>query len=416
LCHYPEVMRRFATKDDPKDTLAKLRPLLDKVLVPKKDLDEWRQQSQSNAATGGSFNPSDKSLYRRYGVLTNTDEDGAAVRDLFRMFFIQTLQSYTLPPLLRKKAEAGARNYAKSIRPKLNGRSWHQRQIDMIEYMVKYQASLESDFKLAVEILKAAKPHSEDGPTATKLRVGAFTLINTGGFDRKTMDAVASVVKEAEQLLKGADVGEVCYGDIQVTKSLSRREVLAFYQFGTDEMYVRADTEHNTLITVLHELGHRYEHKFLKDKEAGLERIFNELEAKERARQRTLRQKAKEDLQPGKQFDFEGKHYTVLRNYYDEVVLERADKPGKQFRSKSDKLITMLVGRASEMLTDPNYEGFVSDYAGTKSRENFAEMFAHYVYGDLPVRQMGSFELLLFGTPKTANQRLARRVAARWVG
>jgi hypothetical protein len=68
---------------------------------------------------------------------------------------------------------------------------------------------------------------------------------------------------------------------------------------------------------------------------------------------------------------------------------------------------------------EPDYKGFVTDYAKESPAENFAEMFAYYCQGRLPVLQSVAFEELAFGGgsshPLGQSIFAARRTFARWV-
>lgn len=56
-------------------------------------------------------------------------------------------------------------------------------------------STLSDSLDVAKEAIKVGKGHSEEGPEATKMKVGDFTLVNTGGFSESVMQTVSILFK-----------------------------------------------------------------------------------------------------------------------------------------------------------------------------------------------------------------------------
>lgn len=338
--------------------------------------------------------------------------------------FLAILQTYTLPPALRKKVEIASRAYLKGIKPRYKSRGRLGRYLEWLALYEKYDALWRAHLAIAKEALAKGKEHAEEGEGATKIKVGPFTLVNTGGFNEKQMNEVADVVQKAAAYAQSSGLGDVCYGEVQVTNTISKGNVLAFYLLAKDEMFIRANVKASTDVvrTVLHELGHRYEHKFLKGTSRDVASLYNTLSGQEITR-KFDRDKAKAKLpKPGETMVSKGKTYVVVQSLPDfkagyKIHLHLEEDPRVKAAIAFDGWLAAKGESARDFDSDPNYVGFITEYAkrGGPS-ENFAEMFAYYCMGRLPVLQSEPFENLVFGTAKTASERLLHRVASRSLG
>jgi hypothetical protein len=323
-----------------------------------------------------------------------------------KTLFLTLLQAYHLPPALRKKVETVSRAYGRPTKPK---------SVMGEEAFVKYEKlaeALETQLDVARKALAQGKEHAEEGEGATKIKVGPFVLVNAGGFDAKVMEKVARVVAEAVSLLRAADLDRVCYGEIQITNTLSKANVLAFYHIEKDDLFVRANLERDSLKTILHELGHRFDFKFLSGRVRDLERLYQSIAIQEIGRKdkRGVPAVGETVIERGKTWKV-----TEVQKYGrggPKVFMVNVDDPRQKASIALEGWFAMKGESMRDFDTNPNYEGYVSNYAKSGGpRENFAEMFAHYALGDLPVLQSRRFEGLIFGT-KAAAVRLARRFSA----
>ncbi len=231
--------------------------------------------------------------------------------------FLSILQTYVLPPALRKKIEIASRVYLKDVNPRIKAKGGADFYLERIEVWEKFRFLLRSHVQYAKEAIAHGKEHAEEGEGATKMRVGPFTLVNTGGFDGKQMDEVADVVQKATAYAQSAGLGDVCYGEVQVTNTIHKANVLAFYLLAKDEMFIRANVKATTDVvrTVLHELGHRYQHKFMPGRDRDVERLYHELSGQEiRRKYDTTKVKLP---QPGETMEAKGKTYVVTRTLPD---------------------------------------------------------------------------------------------------
>ncbi len=307
------------------------------------------------------------------------------------LLFTAILQSLALPKNLRTKVEAASRFFDKRRPPIPPKKS---------EELVEMYQNLQEIFKGFLEVAKASlregKAHEEGD---TKLRAGPFTLVNTGNFSAETMTNVASLVEAAADLLGKKRLSKICYGDVQVTKTLKRADVLAFYMEATDEIFVRANVRKNpdTVQTLLHELGHRMEAKFLQGKEKEIVGIYRDLNTQ------SLVQKFREPSLPhpekGESITIKGKTYFVLDTRYSpraggSYKVELATTPGGKFEA-TVPLASFVALRQG--ITKKPSGAFITPYAmkGGPS-ENFAEMFSYYCMNKLPEEQVRMLEPILF--------------------
>lgn len=332
--------------------------------------------------------------------------------------FLAIIQKLVLPAPLRKKVEMASRAYLKTTKPRYKAKSGSLLYLEYITTYEKYLATLHAHLAVAKQAIAQGKAHAEEGEGATKRKVGPFTLINTGGFSKEQMDEVEEVVKKATAFAKSSGLGEVCYGDIQVTNTIHKSNILAFYLIAKDEMFIRANVKASidTIQTVLHELGHRYEHKFLKNASATVSRLYRTLDGQETKKQYS--QPTKKPT-PGDSIVLKGEKLVVTDTSYGaggryKVILRLEDDPKAKFTMPLDAFWKAKGEDPRNFDEDPNYIGFVTNYAKSGGpSENFAEMFSFYCLGRLPVLQSVPFEEAVFGTGKTADERVAQRVIGR---
>lgn len=326
--------------------------------------------------------------------------------------FLSILQSYTLPPRLLKQVEMASRAYLKSRAPGLpaRGPEKYLKAIDVYEHTL-------AEARKHVEVARAAiaqgQTHVEEGAGATRIKVGPFVVVNTGGFPSKVMDEVTEVVRKAGAHVQHAGLGDVLYGDVNITNTIkSNHNTLAFYLIAKDEMFVRANVKAtvDTVRTVIHELGHRYEAKFLRGGARTAEQLYRSIDSQETRRK--LDGPELEKPKPGETLEEKGVTYSVITTDWSmrggyKVILKPEDpgvKPG----------ITMSIslegwhakkhsGRALRDPDAPDHLGFVTNYAKKDAAENFAEMFSFYCLGKMNPDLRRLFEQYVFGASKTVH-------------
>lgn len=322
--------------------------------------------------------------------------------------FLSILQSYTLPPRLLKQVEMASRAYLKSRAPGLPARG----PAKYLAAINVYERTL-ADARKHVEVARAAiaqgKEHGTEGEGATKVQVGPFTLLNTGGFSPQVMQEVKELIQKASEYARHAGLAQVLYGDVNITNTiLSNPRILAFYLPAKDEMFVRANVKATAEMTrtTLHELGHRYESKFLQGGKRALNALYQHVNMQEILRKDEVDPEDKP--KPGEKLVEKGVTYSVIRTEYApripggyKVILSPEDpgvKPGVTVSLSIQGWLDRKRGTRGRNLEDPGHTGFVTTYAKKDASENFAEMFSFYAMGKLPPRLVPLFEQALFGS------------------
>lgn len=319
--------------------------------------------------------------------------------------FWALLQQYMMAPSLRKAIEGASRFWSKTrvLAPRIKSRlGTYDAEEEYLTAYLKLLADVQKQAMNAEAAIAKGQLHSDPEVAAkTKIHVGSFDLVNTGGFDDKTMQRVVEVVGKAEKAMTEHGLGKVCYGDILVSQTIrSKKTIAAFYMLSSDEMFIRANTpdEWDTVKTVCHELGHRLQTKFLHGKTAAIRTIYTKLLSE----QSTARwDPPKGYPKPGDTGEYKG-HQVVLRKIdLHRQKIEFAEvKPMGEAASVYTAPVGLwfkLKGIDPHMIED--YKGFVTKYASTDPDENFAEMVAYYVTNRLPKPQIPLLEAVLFGDP-----------------
>ena len=315
------------------------------------------------------------------------------------------LQTYVLTPAQRKGMEFLVKKTQTRFRLKWGYSYPLDRKLALKDTKVVfefYEALQAVDEAIASGKLLQVVEHGT-GTGTTSLRVGGFTLINAGGFSANEMKETADTMAIVHKLLVGSGLSKVCYGRVQITRSIGRNHnVLAFYTRGTDDLFVRGKTRSGkaTVRTILHELGHRYGFKFLSGKASEIKRLYYQMEATTPDKQAWKLPTVGETVAVAG-----GEKATVVEvtegGKKVKYVIEGSDPPIP--RTISLDQWWNYVDPEVKMRAHPVLPGFVSNYAKKSPDENFAEMFSFYCMGDLPVNLSGDFEALLFDLPVDLN-------------
>jgi hypothetical protein len=215
-------------------------------------------------------------MEKNYAIRKN----GPPLKTTLGFVFNAVFQTLSLPPVLRKKAEVAARMATKKFRePKLKPTNFTGWEEDTEAKFKEEMDFIHKHLDLFEACKKVGVPHSEEGEGATKLKAGPFTLVNTGGFSEEVMKGMQDFALTVASILTSAGLGKVCYGDLSITNQVhSKSDAAAFYAHISDEVYLRADKTgmhgmHGHLRTFIHELGHRYHNKVLKN--VGLKELYD---------------------------------------------------------------------------------------------------------------------------------------------
>ncbi len=302
--------------------------------------------------------------------------------------FLGLLEQYELPPAIRKKVERCSRFYAKT---RVNSPD-RKTALAAFEKML---AAYREHIAIAKEALSRSAKREEGGATTGPLKAGPFQVVNTGGFDDATMEECARVVEKAAQLLQSKGLGKVCYGEVLISKTIGRNSnVLAFYVLNEDQLFVRANLkgkDHDAVRHVLHELGHRLQHKFLQHKESDIAVLWATLKRKQTLNEIDQRKQMGDvKPKPGDTIEERGKTYVV-----DGVGYRRG--PVVNFHLQDDPkskayLSLEAYAKLKGLLPPKKTTDFVTDYAATSPGENFAEMVSFYCLDKLPPEQVEMLE------------------------
>lgn len=317
-----------------------------------------------------------------------------------RDLFYALLQQYVLPPNIRKAIEAAAAFYAKTrvVKPKKEN-VFDAYEKTLTVYRAQLQAAKDA---LTHGALRSSPGATETAPDVT-LRAGPFTLVNTGGFDGKTMQQVAGVVEKAAQLMSEKGLGRVLYGEMHVSNTVSRANVLAFYLVQKDEMFIRANLkgkEGTAVRTVIHELGHRLHYKFLKGKDREIQGMYLRIGRAHSQGERDLREMVMKDpaLKPtiGDTLKATNGDFTITGFDYGRggfiVKVVSATDPKVTGKLSLDAYIRMKGIKAPP---SEKASGYVTGYAAKNHDENFAEMIAEWCLGHLPKDQVEMLEAIV---------------------
>lgn len=299
------------------------------------------------------------------------------------LLFWGILQTYKMSKADLKVIEKASKEFSKNrIQPPRKSKEFETYKKKIHEYK-KY-------FDVAERVLRDGEEHGEE----TTAKAGPFTLVNVGGFSDKQMQDVVKVVEKAAQLIRAKGQNRICYGNIQVTNTISNAKTLAFYSISTDEMFIRGNLKGKqgpALSTVIHELGHRLHFKFLKSKDRAIKDIYkaikrgDDLAFEEELKNKEHWPEPGEEISDGKRdFVVEG----VGLNRTHEYVIKLVWKEDPRFKA-SLHLRNWLARKGV------NPSSFVTGYAKTNHEENFAEMFAHYAQDLLEEGQVKLLEAVL---------------------
>jgi hypothetical protein len=302
--------------------------------------------------------------------------------------FLSLLQQFQLTPQIRKTIESAAKYHGsrRKTPPKE----------EALGAYIKMMATVRGQLAAARQAIVQGVKHDAEGAQEV-LKAGGFRVINTGGFDSKVMQEVQAVVAQADKLLRAKGLGRVCYGDVLVSRTLSKPSILAFYLVSSDEMFVRANLrgkQHDAVATLCHELGHRLFYKFLKTKAQDIKDIYRQISGKTDKRKALDNVLRDHPVLPGDTIVAKSVVYEVTGTGFGSGGLE------VKLRRKDDPTLKATVGleayfKIKGLLTHSDLSSFVSSYASTDWEENFSEMVAHWCLDKLPEDQIQLLESVL---------------------
>ena len=111
-------------------------------------------------------------------------------------------------------------------------------------------------------------PDKVEGQTESLFRAGPFLVHNNLGAAGDDLQKVKDALESAATMVKGVNapsLASVLYGDVMVVGNIAKGNMLAWYYTNEDVVYVRLFKKVgiDELFNLVHELGHRYIHKFM---------------------------------------------------------------------------------------------------------------------------------------------------------
>lgn len=298
---------------------------------------------------------------------------------------LAAVQQLVLPPKLRKSLEAAAKFWMKStkrFKPKSPYNFPEKYAAEVIDIYIEDSVLYLKYLKLFLEVVKTGKPHTTEGLSATSIKAGPFTVVNTGGFDAIRMSDKVNLVEDCYHRLAKIGLGKVCYGNVLITNRIhGNQAVQAFYHIQSDELFVRGDAKvtMDGIQAVCHELTHRYQHKFMPDQKKRLSELYNKILYGGGA------PKFPKDKYPkqGDSIVIKGETLIVdaVDPYENKVRMHIVDEPTSRFSIALEGYADI---KGIEMEVPESGLYFVTPYAKSGGAgENFCEMVAYWCMGKL---------------------------------
>ncbi len=229
-----------------------------------------------------------------------------------------------------------------------------------------------------------------------EIQRGPFTVVAMPGVTLTRTSMALEALDEAVAKIR-PKFPKVLYGKVFLSNHLDRKSA-AWYVYMEDKFYldVNASKRFNDVYTIIHELGHRHEHKFLSKANRAkfwalsTSKVFEKTLFDDKLRRQVAQEvidlaKAKAIGRPLSKMSPDLLVWLKRQNARDVRPLVTQFLNGK---ISEDKVYQEIMGTEDvEVETGKLLHGplAVTPYGATKPSENYAEAFAHYVLGmDMP--------------------------------
>lgn len=276
------------------------------------------------------------------------------------------LRDREIPKSDLKKVERALRVFLKMSRaPNKPGTWWHKNRTH-IQTILRTQTY----------------PTRDDDDQRLSFDLQGFTVYNTIQAEGQELDDIHQIIEKSVKKMKASRipvVPKLLYGPLNIVGKINKANWLAWYHPGRDDVAVKTRIQVGTeaIHSLIHELGHRWWHKFL------------EKDIKSRWRTHHTRLSFKKTDYPmpdvGEEIGipFKGdKIYHVARVENDNYFIQEVE--GSYVKGKD---IRKFMRRRN----------FPTAYASTDHEEHFCESFAMYCMGTLPDEHVEAFELIVLG-------------------
>lgn len=238
--------------------------------------------------------------------------------------------------------------------------------------------------------LRTLEIASEAGDVEREVKRGGFTIVPMPGVKKAETEAALEALDAASEKIR-PKFPAVLYGNVFFSTHLSAKTA-AHYVYSDDTIHlsVRARKRFSDIYTLIHEFGHRYDHKFFHDK--ALRNDFWSLSTRKVYEKvlfdDKLRQAVADELVGVAKARKEGKPFIAVSPEAERWVKE----PSIDIKKLMSAFLTGKIDEAKlhadikgardvEAMTGKLLHGplAVTPYGATKPVENFAEGFAHFV-------------------------------------
>ena len=241
--------------------------------------------------------------------------------------------------------------------------------------------------------LRTLEIASQGGDEDRAIKRDGFTIVPMPGLKKAEIEVALQALDEAAGKIR-SKFPQVLYGNVFFSTHLTTKTA-AHYVNSDDSIHlsVRIQKRYSDVYTLIHELGHRYDHKFLKSSvrdefwALSTRKVYETIVYDDKLRQNAADEvvsmvNAKKNGTPSL-----GLSPTTERwlKYIDVKPLVTGYLAGKIDEKKFHADIKGHEDRTA--ITDKLIHGplSVTPYGATKPTENFAEAFAHFVLGlDMP--------------------------------
>jgi hypothetical protein len=245
-----------------------------------------------------------------------------------------------------------------------------------------------------VKQLKQLDTYLKAVHTDSRIERDGFTIAKLPGVkDDEQERAIAALLTAAEAVRK--KFPQVCYGEVYLSTHLTNASGSYVYNNDTLQLSVRAQRRFDDIYTIVHELGHRYDNKFVDKKLRGqftglsVDTIyetttFDVAEQEAIADALVAMAEAHKAGRPLPPMSRRQEMWMTLRPMLDRDDTRQAMSAFMKGTGSAEGIRKVTVGsrdvtvRTGKILREPLA---VTPYGATKVSENFAEAFAHYVLG-----------------------------------
>jgi hypothetical protein len=245
----------------------------------------------------------------------------------------------------------------------------------------------------------------------TKFQMGPFTVHNSIGLEGSDLEATKDALTRTTILLKASQVPgiqQVLYGDVMVVAKITKARYIAWYYPGEDVVYLRPfkNAGADELNSILHELGHRYVHKFIDKATWRRWQLYHS---------RLEWQKTNVTAvlpQVGDSLPF------LVKGIKGRPIIQKIETeppyPHRIYYLSETKFVsepTMKAWIQESLVRGAKYP---TTYSATNAEEHFCESFALYAAGKLKEPHLSAFKTII-EEGKEPEMKLGTRIPPGWV-